>query len=173
MISEPVITISGNLTADPELRYTPAGTAAATFNVASNPRVRDSTGNWADGEPVFYRVTTWRDAAENVAESLRRGDPVLVVGRIRANVWEDREGNKRRDNVITADSVAVPLDRHRVRLVKVTRERAAEPASEPQEPAESEPGATATPAAPNGSPARSEPQAADAGSGSRTRRGRA
>lgn len=198
MINEPVITIGGNLTGDPELRFTSTGQACANFSVAANPRVRAASGEWEDGETVFYKVTAWRNLAENIAESLRRGDPVIVIGRIRANVWEDRDGNKRRDNVVTADSVSVPLDRHRVRLVKVTREareappaagddwtaRAAspEPASqsgpEPaQEPA-SGPGAAGPAPAGNGSAARSGPDGAapastaPAGAG-RSRRGRA
>jgi single-strand DNA-binding protein len=160
VINEPTITISGNLTADAELRYTPTGIAAAAFTVASNPRIRDTDGAWQDGEPLFYRVTAWRDEAENIVESLRKGDPVIIIGRERANVWEDKHGQARRDHVVTADSVSVPLARHRVRLIKVTR------AARSGEPQDGTPGPAAA-QEPDGQPepgspaaARSEPQEA-------------
>ena len=126
MLNEPTITISGNLTGDPELRFTAAGQPVATFSVASNPRFQNrETGEWENGTAVFLRVTAWRDLAENVCESLRRGDPVIVVGRFRQRTWTDEAtGADRRADDVQADTVAVPLDRRRVRMVKVTRERA-------------------------------------------------
>jgi single-strand DNA-binding protein len=122
MINEPQMTIAGNLTADPELRFTATGLATAAFTVAANPRFRTASGEWENGDSVFMRVTAWRNLAENIAESLRRGDPVIVIGRYRQRGYETREGEKRTSHEIQADSVSVPLDRHRVRLVKVTRE---------------------------------------------------
>ena len=122
MISEPAITIQGNLAADPELRYTASGAACASFTVAANPRVRDAEGNWGDGTPVFLRCTAWRELAEHVAASLRRGDPVLVVGRFRQREYQTGAGEKRRADDIQADTMAVPLDKRDVRLIKVTRE---------------------------------------------------
>jgi single-strand DNA-binding protein len=122
MISEPTITIQGNLAGDPELRYVPSGTACASFTVAANPRVRDAEGNWGDGPPVFLRCTAWRELAEHAAASLRRGDPVLVVGRFRQREYQTDAGEKRRADDIQADTVAVPLDKREVRLIKVTRE---------------------------------------------------
>src|SRR5208282_3995110 len=129
MLTEPIITISGNLAGDPEMRYTPTGLAVASFSVAANPRRYDTAaGEWVTGDPVFMRVTAWRDLAENVCQSLKRGDPVLVVGRLRQNSWETREGEKRRTDEIQADTVAVPLDRRIVRMTKVTRDH--EPGNE-------------------------------------------
>jgi single-strand DNA-binding protein len=129
MLSEPVITIQGNLASDPELKVTNSGTPVATFSLAANPRVRNAAGEWEDGETVFLRITAWRDLAENVAESLRRGDPALVVGRFRQRTWKTDEGQDRRADEVQADTVAVPLDRRRVRMTKVTREHPADPAA--------------------------------------------
>jgi single-strand DNA-binding protein len=130
MLNEPQVIIGGNLASDPELRYTPSGIAVAGFSVAQNPRYRDNaSGEWRDGEPVFMRCTVWRDEAENLCQSLRRGDPVIVIGRIRQRVFTpDGEDNSRRLTEVTCDSVSVPLARRIVRLTKVTRERATDPA---------------------------------------------
>src|SRR5947199_7024489 len=90
------ITIVGNLVGDPELRYTPTGQAVATFRVASTPRFRDNTtGEWKDGDSLFLSCNVWRQAAENVAESLQRGMRVIVSGRLRQRSYETREGEKR------------------------------------------------------------------------------
>ncbi len=89
MAGDTVITIIGNLTADPELRFTPSGAAVANFTVASTPRQFDKTSNeWKDGETLFMRCSVWRDAAENVAESLQRGARVLVSGRLKQRSYE-------------------------------------------------------------------------------------
>ena len=89
------ITIAGNLTADPELRYTPTGQAVANFTVASTPRYLDKASNeWKDGDTLFLRCNVWRQAAENVAESLQRGMRVIVTGRLRQRSYETREGEK-------------------------------------------------------------------------------
>ena len=96
MAGETVITVIGNLTADPELRFTPAGAAVANFTVASTPRTFDrQTNEWKDGDALFMRCNIWREAAENVAESLTRGSRVIVSGRLRQRSYETREGEKR------------------------------------------------------------------------------
>src|SRR3979409_2166664 len=90
------ITVIGNLTDDPELRFTPSGAAVAKFRVASTPRFLDKTsGEWKDGEPLFLACTAWRQLAEHVAESLTRGVRVIVTGRLRQRSYETKEGEKR------------------------------------------------------------------------------
>jgi single-strand DNA-binding protein len=90
------ITVVGNLTADPELRFTPSGAAVANFTVASTPRIFDrQSSEWKDGEALFLRCNIWREAAENVAESLTRGSRVIVTGRLKQRSFETREGEKR------------------------------------------------------------------------------
>jgi single-strand DNA-binding protein len=104
------ITIIGNLVNDPELRYTPTGQAVATFRVASTPRFMDRTTNeWKDGESLFLSCNVWRQAAENVAESLQRGMRVIVVGRLKQRSYETREGEKRTVYEIEADEVGPSL----------------------------------------------------------------
>src|SRR5690606_23495834 len=95
MAGETVITVVGNLTADPELRFTPSGAAVANFTVASTPRFFDSaTGEWKDGVALFLSCNIWRQAAENVAETLTRGMRVIVQGRLRQRSFETKEGEK-------------------------------------------------------------------------------
>lgn len=104
------ITITGNLVNDPELRYTPTGQAVATFRVASTPRYMDRTTNeWKDGESLFLSCNVWRQAAENVAESLQRGMRVIVSGRLRQRQYETREGEKRTVYEIEVDDVGPSL----------------------------------------------------------------
>src|ERR1700710_1055362 len=96
MAGETVITVVGNLTNDPELRFTPSGQAVASFTVASTPRTLDKQSNeWKDGDPLFLRCTVWRQAAENVAETLHKGFRVIVQGRLKQRSFETREGEKR------------------------------------------------------------------------------
>ncbi|WP_375501280.1 single-stranded DNA-binding protein [uncultured Jatrophihabitans sp.] len=96
MAGETVITVVGNLTADPELRFTPSGAAVASFTIASTPRQFDRNSNeWKDGEALFLRCSIWRQAAENVAESLTRGMRVVAQGRLKQRSYETREGEKR------------------------------------------------------------------------------
>ncbi|HVU91453.1 MAG TPA: single-stranded DNA-binding protein [Jatrophihabitans sp.] len=96
MAGETVITVVGNLTADPELRFTPSGAAVASFTIASTPRTFDrNTNEWKDGEALFLRCSIWRQAAENVAESLQRGMRVVAQGRLKQRSYETREGEKR------------------------------------------------------------------------------
>jgi len=96
MAGEPPITLIGNLTGDPELRFTPSGAAVANFTIASTPRTLDRQSNeWKDGETLFISCSVWRQVAENVAESLTKGSRVVVHGRLKARSYDDREGNKR------------------------------------------------------------------------------
>jgi single-strand DNA-binding protein len=104
------ITIIGNLVNDPELRYTPTGQAVATFRVASTPRFMDrATNEWKDGESLFLSCNVWRQAAENVAESLQRGMRVIVSGRLKQRSYETREGEKRTVYEIEVDDVGPSL----------------------------------------------------------------
>ncbi len=96
MAGETIITIVGNLTADPELRFTPSGAPVANFTVASTPRTLDrASGEWKDGDAMFLNCAVWRQAAENVAESLTKGMRVIVQGRLKSRSYETREGEKR------------------------------------------------------------------------------
>ena len=104
------ITIIGNLVSDPELRYTPTGQAVATFRVASTPRFLDKTTNeWKDGDSLFLSCNVWRQAAENVAESLQRGMRVIVSGRLKQRSYETREGEKRTVYEVEVDEVGPSL----------------------------------------------------------------
>lgn len=103
------ITVVGNLTADPELRYTNAGKAVANFTVAESQRVKDSDGNWSDGPSTFWRVSLWDSAAENLTESLVRGQRVIVVGEAKQRSWETNTGEKRSVIEITATEVGPSL----------------------------------------------------------------
>ena len=109
MASDNQITIVGNLTDDPELRYTANGAAVANFTVAHSTRIKDAAGNWADGETSFFRVNAWRALAENAAESLTRGTRVVVTGRLKQRSWENQEGEKRSAIEIEADEVGPSL----------------------------------------------------------------
>lgn len=123
-INEPTITIHGNLTDRPELRFTANGVAVAVFNVAQNPRYRDNEGQWRDGETTFLRVNVWRQLAETVAESLDKGHRVTVVGRVRTSRWQDKESGEARSRIeVEADDVAVSLRGQHARVAKVARER--------------------------------------------------
>ena len=119
MAGETVITVVGNITDDPELRFTPSGAAVANFTVASTPRtLNKQTNEWEDGEPLFLRCSIWRQAAENVAESLQKGARVIVQGRLKARTWETREGEKRTSFEIDVDEIGPSL---RWATAKVTR----------------------------------------------------
>ena len=97
MAGETTITIIGNLTSDPELRFTPSGSAVANFSVASTPRTFDKNSNeWVDGETLFLRASVWREAAENVAESLTKGMRVIVTGRLKSRSYEDKKTQEKR-----------------------------------------------------------------------------
>ena len=116
------ITIVGNLVGDPELRYTPTGQAVAAFRVASTPRFRDNTtGEWKDGDSLFLSCNVWRQAAENVAESLQRGMRVIVNGRLRQRSYETMEGEKRTVYEIEVDEVGPSLRNASAKVVKSNR----------------------------------------------------
>ena len=109
MASDNQVTIVGNLTDDPELRYTPNGAAVATVRVAVNRRIPDGAGGWKDAETSFFRVNAWRTLAENAAESLTRGTRVVVTGRLRSRSWENQEGETRSAVEIEADEIGPSL----------------------------------------------------------------
>ena len=119
MAGETTITLVGNLTADPELRFTPSGAAVANFTVASTPRTFDrQTQEWKDGDAMFLNCSVWRQAAENVAESLTKGMRVVVQGRLKSRSYETREGERRTVFEVDVDEVGPSL---RYASAKVTR----------------------------------------------------
>ncbi len=119
MAGETVITVVGNLTADPELRFTPSGAGVANFTVASTPRTMDrQSGEWRDGEPLFLRCNAWRDLAEHVAETLTRGMRVIVQGQLKQRSYETKEGEKRTVYELEVDEIGPSL---RYATAQVTR----------------------------------------------------
>ncbi|NVN49364.1 Single-stranded DNA-binding protein [Mycolicibacterium hippocampi] len=117
-----IITVIGNLTADPELRFTPSGAAVANFTVASTPRMFDrQTNEWKDGEALFLRCNIWREAAENVAESLVRGSRVIVSGRLKQRSFETREGEKRTVVELEVDEIGPSLKYATAKVNKASR----------------------------------------------------
>ncbi len=120
------MTLAGNLVEDPELRFTPAGQPVAKFRVASTPRYRDnSTGEWKDGDSLFLTCAVWRQAAENVAESLTRGMRVIVTGRLKQRSYETKEGEKRTVYELEVDEVGPSLRNASAKVAKVARTGAA------------------------------------------------
>jgi single-strand DNA-binding protein len=130
------IAFTGNLTADPELRFTPSGAAVANFSVVVNSRRFDKrTNEWTDTEPTFWRCTIWRQAAENVAESLKRGMRVTVLGRLESRSWEDRDtGTKRTSLEVQVDELGVSLAFATAKVTKATRTSASAPAGDDEPP---------------------------------------
>lgn len=107
---ETILTVVGNLTADPELRFTPSGAAVANFTVASTPRQFDKTKQeWVDGEALFLRCQIWREAAENVAETLTRGQRVIATGKLKQRSYETREGEKRTSMELEIEEIGPSL----------------------------------------------------------------
>ncbi len=129
------MTLVGNLVEDPELRFTPAGQPVSKFRVASTPRYKDNaTGEWKDGDSLFLTCTVWRQAAENVAESLQRGMRVIVTGRLKQRSYETKEGEKRTVYELEVDEVGPSLRNASAKVAKVARAsgggaRASRPAS--------------------------------------------
>ncbi len=122
MAGETVITVVGNLVDDPELRFTPSGAAVANFRIASTPRTFDKQSNeWKDGEALFLSCSVWRQAAENVAESLQRGMRVVVQGRLKARTYETREGEKRTVFEIEVEEVGPSLKYATAKVTRTTR----------------------------------------------------
>ncbi len=119
MAGETIITVVGNLTADPELRYTQGGLAVANFTIASTPRTFDRQANeWKDGEALFLRASCWRDFAEHVAGSLTKGSRVIATGRLKQRSYDDRDGNKRTAIELEVDEIGPSL---RYATAQVTR----------------------------------------------------
>lgn len=122
MAGETVITVVGNLVDDPELRFTPSGAAVANFRIASTPRTFDKqTNEWKDGEALFLSCSIWRQAAENVAESLQRGMRVVVQGRLKSRSYETREGEKRTVFEIEVEEVGPSLKYATAKVTKTSR----------------------------------------------------
>jgi single-strand DNA-binding protein len=122
MAGDTTITIVGNLTNDPELRFTPSGAAVASFTVASTPRSFDRQANeWKDGETLFMRCSIWRQAAENVAESLQRGMRVVVTGRLKSRTFDTREGEKRTVIEMEAEEIGPSLKYATAKVNRTTR----------------------------------------------------
>lgn len=122
MAGDTVITVVGNLTADPELRFTPSGAAVANFTVASTPRTFDKNSNeWKDGEALFLRCSVWRQAAENVAESLHKGTSVIVQGRLKQRSYETKEGEKRTVYELDVDEIGPSLRWATAKVTKASR----------------------------------------------------
>lgn len=122
MANDTPLTIIGNLTADPELRFTQSGVAVASFTIASTPRTFDRQANeWKDGEALFLRCSIWRDAAENVAESLEKGARVIAQGNLKQRSFTDREGNQRTSIELDVDEVGPSLKYATAKPNKVQR----------------------------------------------------
>ena len=121
-MNETQITIIGNLVDNPEMRFTPNGTAVASFRVASTPRYRDSkSGEWRDGDTLFLTCQAWRLVAENVAESLEKGTRAIVVGRLRQRSYETKEGEKRTVYELQVDEAGPALSRAKAKVTKISR----------------------------------------------------
>lgn len=127
MAGEPVITVVGNATADAELKFLPSGVAVCNFTVACTPRVKNGE-NWEDGETIFYRCAGWRDMAENMAESIKRGMRVVVTGRFKVRGYE-KDGQQRQSLEIDVDEVGASMRYASVTAQKVDRQAAGAPAA--------------------------------------------
>ncbi|MEV4161430.1 single-stranded DNA-binding protein [Nonomuraea dietziae] len=128
-IGDTVITIVGNLTADPDLRFTTSGVAVASFTVAASRRVYDQqAGKWSDGDTLFLRCNVWRQTAEQATESLTRGTRVIVTGRLKQRDYEATDGTKRTVYEIDAEEVGPSLKFATAKVVKATRDKAPHPA---------------------------------------------
>lgn len=122
MAGETVITVIGNLTGDPELRFTPSGAAVVNFTIASTPRTFDrQSQEWKDGEALFLRCSAWRQLAENVAETLTRGARVIASGRLTQRSWEDKEGQKRTTVELQVDEVGPSLRFATAKVIRAAR----------------------------------------------------
>jgi single-strand DNA-binding protein len=122
MAGETTVTVVGNLTSDPDLRFTPAGSAVANFTVASTPRLFDrESGAWRDGDALFLRCSLWREHAENVAESLVRGARVVVHGRLRQRSYDTKEGEKRTVVELEVEEIGPSLRYATAKVTKVSR----------------------------------------------------
>lgn len=136
MAGEINLVVVGTLTGDPEMRFLPSGKAVANFTVAQNPRVRDGDG-WKDGDPTFLRCNAWEGMAENIVESLHKGDRVIVQGGMYSRAWEDKEGNKRSSLEVRVEAVGPDLRYATAAVTKIRRDstgggfQASAPAADP------------------------------------------
>jgi single-strand DNA-binding protein len=147
MANEPTATVTGNLTADPELRFTPAGRPVASFTIANTPRYPDRTsGEWKDGETWFVPCSAWGDLAENIAASLTRGNAVTAFGRFTYRAWE-KDGEKRGRVEMTVDNIGADLRRNVAKVTKVKRDHPAANGTGPAAPPAADPFQTAASAA--------------------------
>lgn len=146
MAGETTLTVVGNLTSDPETRFTQSGAAVCSFTVASTPRTFDRQSNeWKDGDALFLRCNAWRQMAENVGESLSRGSRVLVSGRLRQRSFETKEGEKRTVMELEVDEIGPSLRYATAKINKVDRSGGQRPAQQRQQPAD-DPWGSAPPA---------------------------
>jgi single-strand DNA-binding protein len=131
MAGETTLTIQGNLTNAPELRFTPSGSAVANFTIASTPRTFDRNSNqWKDGETLFLRSAAWRELAENVAESLEKGMAVIAVGKLKPRTYQTKEGENRTVIEFEVDSIGPALNKATARVTRKQRdENQEQPAS--------------------------------------------
>jgi len=126
------LTITGNLTADPELRFTTAGTAVAAFTVAASRRVYDqASGQWQDGDTLFLRCSAWRDLADHAAESLTKGVRVIVTGRLKQRTYETTEGDKRTVYEVDVDDLGPSLKWATAKIARTSRDKVPHPADGP------------------------------------------
>ena len=129
MAGEPTTTIAGNLTTDPDLRFTPSGTAVANFTIASTPRIQDrQTNDWKDGETLFIRCTVWREMAQYVVDSLHKGNRVIAEGTLKSRSYETREGEKRTVIELDVEEIGASLRYGAVTPAGRTAAGTAEPA---------------------------------------------
>lgn len=143
MAGETTVTVIGNLTADPELRFTPSGAAVCNFTIASTPRTFDRQANeWKDGETLFMRCAIWRDAAENVAESLHRGTRVIAEGRLKSRSYDTKEGEKRTVIELDVDEIGPSLRYASAKVTKAERSQQGGGGGQPQGHPQNDPWAT-------------------------------
>jgi single-strand DNA-binding protein len=126
MATDNVVTLVGNITDEPELRFTPGGAAVANFTVAVNRRFRNQDGSWDDKLDGFFRCSCWRDMAENVSESLHKGSRVIVTGRLQQRSWDDNDGNKRSTIEVQVDEVGPSLRWATAQITKARRDKASQ-----------------------------------------------
>ncbi|MGZ9830228.1 single-stranded DNA-binding protein [Tsukamurella ocularis] len=140
MAGETTITIIGNLTADPELRFTPSGAAVSNFTVASTPRTYDKDSReWKDGDALFMRCSLWREAAENVAESLTKGCRVIVSGRLKQRSYDDRDGNRRTVVELDVEEIGPSLRYALAKPVRAARGGQSQQSSQQRPPQQDDP----------------------------------
>jgi single-strand DNA-binding protein len=123
MATDNVVTLVGNITDEPELRFTPGGAAVANFTVAVNRRFRNQDGSWDDKLDGFFRCSCWRDMAENVSESLHKGSRIIVTGRLQQRSWDDNDGNKRSTIEVQVDEVGPSLRWATAQITKARRDK--------------------------------------------------